>query len=286
MPEHYAFLCAVPSTPPGSNTPCSAAVTATKARKPTLRGPTQGAVQPVQRAGSLVSWRKVPLHARMRPVWRAACQTCLSQYNPHLNLPSHPPTTAKFCANAYRLPSPQFVDTLLIHLTTGFDIEYQGPHLDLPAPNLTSASQHPSAIDNYLHSECKQGRMAGPFNEPPFSPFHCSGMGVVPKQDGSWRVITHLSAPEGGSINDFIGPEAVTLKYTTVDNVIKLANQLGCGTLFAKIDLAKAFRQCPVRAADWHLLGLQWKGKLYYDKCLPFGPRSFPFLFNTVDLQP
>ena len=89
--------------------------------------------------------------------------------------------------------------------------------------------------------------MAGPFNEPPFSPspFHYSGMGVVLKQDGSWRVITHLSATRG--------------------------------TLFAKIDLAKAFRQCPVRAADWHLLGLQWRGKLYYDKCLPFGLHSPPF---------
>ena len=58
-----------------------------------------------------------------------------------------------------------------------------------------------------LHSECKQGRMAGPFDEPPFSPFHCSGMVVVvPKQDGSCRVITHLSAPEGRSINNFIDP--------------------------------------------------------------------------------
>ena len=179
-------------------------------------------------------------------------------------------------------PCPQSVDTLLTHLTTGFDIGYQGPHLDLRAPNLASAFQHPSAIDNYLHSECKQGRMAGPFDEPPFSPFHCSGMGVVPKQDGSWRVITHLSAPEGGSINDFIDPEAVTLKYITVDNAINLASQLGRGTLFAKIDMAKAFRQCPVRAADWHLLGLQWRGKFYYDKCLPFSLRSSPFLFNTV----
>ena len=124
--------------------------------------------------------------------------------------------------------------------------------------------------------------MAGPFDEPPFSPFHCSGMVVVPKRDSSWRVITHLSAPEGRSINDFIDPEAVTLKYTTVDNAINLANQLGCGTLFAKIDLAKAFRQCPVREADWHLLGLHWKGKFYYDNCLPFGLRTSPFLFNTV----
>ena len=37
-----------------------------------------------------------------------------------------------------------------------------------------------------------------------------------------------------------------------------------------------------MRAADWHLLGLQWRGKFCYDKCLPFGLRSSPFLFNIV----
>ena len=107
-------------------------------------------------------------------------------------------------------------------------------------------------------------------------------MGVVLKQDGSHRVITHLSAPPGRSINDGIDPEAVTLAYTSVDEAIHLANTLGKGTLFAKIDLKSAFRQCPVRAGDWHLLGLHWRGQYYYDKCLPFGLRSSPFLFNTV----
>ena len=124
--------------------------------------------------------------------------------------------------------------------------------------------------------------MAGPFSQPPFSPFHCSGLGVVPKQDGTWRVITHLSAPGGHSINDYIDPEAVTLSYTTVDSAVEIAQRLGRGTFLAKIDLKRAFRQCPVRQADWHLLGLQWRDKFYYDKCLPFGLRSSPFLFDMV----
>lgn len=179
-------------------------------------------------------------------------------------------------------PHKQFVDTLLSQLNHGFDIGYHGPHTNLRASNLASAADHPEVIDKYLQEECAKGRMAGPFLDPPFQPFHCSGLGVVPKQDGSWRVITHLSAPDGLSINDYIDPEAVTLQYTTVDEAIRIANTLGPATLMAKIDLKKAFRQCPVRPADWHLLGLYWKGEYYYDKCLPFGLRSSPFLFNTV----
>ena len=199
-------------------------------------------------------------------------------------------------------PSPQFVNTLLSQLQYGFDIGYQETHQDLRALNLPYAAEHPQAIDDYLALGCSQEKMAGPFSNPPYQPFHCSGMGVVLKQDGPYRLITHLSAPPGQSINDDIDPEAVTLAYTSVDDIdpedidpeavtlaytsvdeaIRLANALGRGTLFAKIDLKSAFRQCPVRAADWHLLGLHWRGQYYYDKCLPYGLRLSPFLFNTV----
>ena len=174
------------------------------------------------------------------------------------------------------------MDTLLTHIKRGFDIGYQGPHSDIRSHNLPSALDHPEVVDDYLVQECLQGRMAGPFAEAPFHPFHCSGIGVVPKQDGSWRVITHLSAPGGLSVNDFIDPESVTLSYTTIDTATNIAQLLGKGALLAKIDLKKAFRQCPVRQEDWHLLGIHWKSQYYYDKCLPFGLRSSPFLFDTL----
>ena len=48
----------------------------------------------------------------------------------------------------------------------------------------------------------------------------------------------------------------------------------------AKVDLKSAFRMIPVRHQDWCLLGMQWNDCLYIDKCLPFGLRSAPFLFN------
>ena len=91
---------------------------------------------------------------------------------------------------------------------------------------------------------------------------------------------TH-SATDGLSINDYIDPQSVTLSYTTVDNAVGISQRLGRGSLLAKIDL-KAFRQCLVRQEDWHLLGLHWRGKFYYDKCLPFGLCSSHFLFDTV----
>ena len=54
------------------------------------------------------------------------------------------------------------------------------------------------------------------------------------------------------------------------------------GALMAKVDLKNAFRLCPVRQEDCHLLGIHWHGKFFVDKCLPFGLQWAPYLFNMV----
>lgn len=47
-----------------------------------------------------------------------------------------------------------------------------------------------------------------------------------------------------------------------------------------KLDLKQAFRHIPVCPVDWHLLGISWKQKLYYDIVLAFGLCSAPYIFN------
>ena len=140
----------------------------------------------------------------------------------------------------------------------------------------------PSILDNALVTECSLNRVLGPFDSPPLPNFRCSGLGLVPKQDGGWRTIYHLSAPLGKSINDFINPDTYTLTYCSVDDAFAIVNLLGPGTLLSKIDLENAFRLIPVRQADWNLLGICWQGKYYIDTCLPFGLRSAPYIFNRL----
>ena len=67
-----------------------------------------------------------------------------------------------------------------------------------------------------------------------------------------------------------------------MDDAVSICQKLGRGTLLAKIDLKNAFRQCPVRTEDWRYLGIYWREQFYIDKCLPFGLRSAPYLFNLV----
>ena len=179
-------------------------------------------------------------------------------------------------------PDKDFVDQLVHNLTLGCNIGYQGPQFPYTARNLQSAWISPEVVDNTIHSEKQAGRLEGPFPTPPLPNFRASGIGLVPKKDGRWRLIHHLSAPPGLSINDFIDPASFTLTYPTIDDAFSILIDLGPNTLMAKIDLRSAFRQCPVRPEDWNLLGLCWRGKFYFDKCLPFGLRSAPFLFDQV----
>ena len=176
-------------------------------------------------------------------------------------------------------PDKRFTSNLIYSLTHGFNIGYTGPRTHLVAPNLSSAELHPMVIDESLKKEIDANRIAGPFPSPPIPSLRCAGVGVVEKKSGGWRLINHLSAPFGQAIND---KDSFTLRYSTIDDAIAICNLLGPGTLLAKIDLQDAFRICPVRPEDRELLGIHWKEHFYFDKCLPFGLRSSPYLFNLV----
>ena len=145
------------------------------------------------------------------------------------------------------------------------------------ANNLVSAYQHPTIIDATLEKECQLGRILGPFQHPPLSNFRTSKLGLVPKHDGRWRIIYHLSAPPHTSINDFIDPNNYSLSYCTIDDAYDYINQMGSSTLLSKIDLQDAFRLIPVHPSQWNLLGICWKTRFYVDTCLPFGLRSAPY---------
>ena len=124
--------------------------------------------------------------------------------------------------------------------------------------------------------------MAGPFKDPPCHDLHCSGLGTVPKSDGTRRLIMHLSAPPATSVNDCISREEFSLSYITIDDAAKLVAKHGRGALMTKVDLRSAFRLIPVRPGDRRLLSCFWKSHYYVDLALPFGLRSAPAIFNRL----
>ena len=134
----------------------------------------------------------------------------------------------------------------------------------------------------HLLKACADGQTAGPFNHAPFADIQCSGVGTVPKKNGKLRVIHHLSAHEGGSINDGISSTEFSLKYIRIDDAVETILRLGRGCFLTKLDIRSAFRLIPVRPEDWSLLGIHWDNKFYFEKVLPFELRSSSCIFNQV----
>ena len=65
-----------------------------------------------------------------------------------------------------------------------------------------------------------------------------------------------------------------SLQYLTIDRVIQAILKLGQGFFMAKTDIEAAFCQYPVHLDGLELLQMQWTGKYYFYKILPFGLRS------------
>ena len=212
-------------------------------------------------------------------------------FSPNLPSPSPPdlPTPVRverlgFLLDGYTHSTVEF---LISGFTHGFSIHFQGERKSRTANNLLSALENPSAVDTKLRKELEAHRLAGPFQSPPLSPFWISPLGIVPKKvPGEFRLIHHLSFPKGSSVNDGIPPEHTSFHYATMDGAIKLIKSAGPGCFLAKTDIKNAFRIIPIHPNDYGLLGMQWRGLYYYDRCMPMGCSSsscLPFeTFSTA----
>ena len=124
-------------------------------------------------------------------------------------------------------------------------------------------------MHDYLQKEILLNHVAGPFKHPPLVNLQCSPIGLVPKKDGSWRMIMDLSAPQGSFVNDYIPQEEFSVQYSRFDDVVDMIANLGPGALMAKLDIQSAVRLCPVRPEDWELLSIHWEGFYYVELRLP-----------------
>lgn len=165
----------------------------------------------------------------------------------------------------------------------GFRVHFVGERLAYESPNLKSALEQPELVKAKLGKECDAGRIVGPFTTPPFPNFRSSPLGIVPKKDPSeFRLIHHLSYPNGSSVDDFIPDFYSTVKYASVGDASKSIKRLGRGCFMAKTDVKSAFRIVPIPPADYSLLDMKWENLYYFDRTLPMGLSSSCSIFVAV----
>ena len=72
------------------------------------------------------------------------------------------------------------------------------------------------------------------------------------------------------------------LTFSKVDDFAFRIYSLGRGCLMFKVDLSRYFRQLPLDLGDYSLIGYIIEGKIYFDKVLPMGMRTAPYIAQRV----
>ena len=174
-------------------------------------------------------------------------------------------------------------DFLIEGFTYGFHLQYEGERGFQFSNNLTSALEQPDLVSTKLCKEVEAGRMAGPFQDPPLSDLKVSPLGIVPKKTpNSYRLIHNLSYPnkKEGSVNAGISDESAAVHYSGIGEAILAVKAMGKQSFLCKTDIRSAFRILPVHPSDYELLGIQWNGVYYVDRCLPMGCRTSCKIFE------
>ena len=108
----------------------------------------------------------------------------------------------------------------------GFKIPFYGSRCFKKTKNLQSALENLPVLRDKLQHEIAAGRVVGPFQDPPFPNSQVSPLGLVPKKNGEFRIIQHLSAPEGSSVNDGIPKEFCSVQYQNIDDAVALVKKV------------------------------------------------------------
>ena len=209
----------------------------------------------------------------------------------HTSLDRHPlnlPTPVKANRLLHHLTNIGYDTQLTQYLVDGFSFGFPiGHEADIGESNHCSNSQNATdsahIVQEKLDKELRLDRIAGPFDTPPYAPFHISPLNIREKKTpGKFRLLHNLSFPYNStSINSRIAQKEKTVKYATVGTAIRKLLSLPRGAYTAKTDIAEAFRLIPVHPTNYPKLGMKFQGKYYYDKCLPMGCGSLCCIFET-----
>lgn len=121
---------------------------------------------------------------------------------------------------------------------------YTGLETLILSNNLPSALIDQLVIDNKLEENLASGRVIEIVN--PVSPFISSPLGLVPKQNGGFQKIHHLSYPRGRLVNDYIADEISSLSYTLLQQIFDKVLAAGRHAILMTCDVKDAFRNIPV----------------------------------------
>ena len=152
--------------------------------------------------------------------------------------------------------------------------------------NLASALAKPEVIERFLEHETRDKRRICLLGHALPQEWHdkayVSPLGVVPKANGKYRVIFHLSHGGSHSVNARIPRAAGYVPFLSLQQIASTLLAAGPELYFAVFDVEDAFRQLAAHPEDYHLLLMQWGDQYYVDTRVGFGSRTGPANYHKL----
>lgn len=168
------------------------------------------------------------------------------------------------------------------YLKFGWPVGYLHSTYPVAIPvNHKSALEYPDHVKKFIQTELSFNALLGPFSEPPFQPWtRLSPLMTRPKKNSiERRVIVDLSFPHGLDVNsgidirNLLGHD-VTYTLPSISDLIAKLQIEGPGAFIWQADLSRAYRQFRIDPLDAPLMGIQFQGQFFIDRCPAFGCRS------------
>jgi hypothetical protein len=74
------------------------------------------------------------------------------------------------------------------------------------------------------------------------------------------------------------------VKYSSIDDAVRMIYKLGTNSLLAKCDIKSAFGLLRLSPGDFDLMGLKFKDQYYFDESLPMDAAVSCALFESFPL--
>ena len=165
--------------------------------------------------------------------------------------------------------------------------------LDRQAKTMAQSSQQQESSrksKNHLASHKRQNNKRLHFrtfqNETDSKSF-CVPINIVEKEtsSGLYHLIQDFSYPWGNKsngINAMVPKENKTVSYSGIDDVTRMALDLGTASWAMRIDIKYAFKCLPLAPSQWHLTGFSFQGAFFIQMQTPFGASTSCLHFEKV----
>jgi hypothetical protein len=134
-------------------------------------------------------------------------------------------------------PLQEVVKELIEGLRFGFKLKYTGTRLPVLTKKSKSMSEHNEVVCRKIKKEITMGRVACPFNHSPMPTLRISPIFLTTKNNGDFRLIHNLSQPAENSVNDFIDSKFCSVRYSSIDDAVRLVKRIGHAGRLAKADV-------------------------------------------------